>query len=185
MNIKKESSSLWVMCIFLTLLTIILTVAVIVMNGKINDLQGQINANRSARNRNWDYIWDITEEIQGEPLQSENGNPYENDDVSPSRIDDLYEEIWGEAYLRELDADNQTFKDCGHTTMMPGCPDSRIDLSFDELFVDPESNTLTAPSVQTSLTALSKSLLHLFDRSSNIVKAICEIHPETLPLCAQ
>lgn len=132
------------------------------------------------------YIWDITYELTGSPLNAENHYAYGNEMSGLSRIDQLYEEIWGARNNEALDADNPTFLECGYTAMKPGCPDSRIDQVHYELYEEYFDEDLdSTQSDYSRIDALWRDNIRgLYEMYFNLHEAFCQIEP-VHPLCVQ
>ncbi|RLC33011.1 hypothetical protein DRH13_00350 [Candidatus Woesebacteria bacterium] len=135
------------------------------------------------------YIWDITYELTGSPLNAEKHYAYGNEMSGLSRIDQLYEEIWGARNNEALDANNPTFLECGYTSMKVDCPDSRIDYLYKSVYLDyaedePGINLVAVNRAKID-DLYENDILYLFRRIDDLTRAICEIEPETYPLCAQ
>jgi hypothetical protein len=52
-----------------------------------------------------------------------------------SRIDWLYAELWGERYTQDYPWQDNV-DECGYQSVKPGCPDSRLDSVYKEVWLD-------------------------------------------------
>lgn len=178
----------WVLVI-VSITLVLCLIAISVLAEQIVELKALAERNSSVSMQNRDYLWDVTYEIQHEPLQGPNGNPYLNDDVLESRIDRLYEEIWGDRFTQFAltDAAEENYQECGYQAVKVGCPDSRIDQVHFELYeeyFDVDQDT-TNPLFSRIDAMYKNDILFLMWRLDDIVQAICEIEPETYSFCAQ
>lgn len=81
------------------------------------------------------YIWDITYELTGTPLNAKNHYAYGNEMSGLSRIDQLYAELWGKRYTQGSPWQDNC-DECGYQSVKPDCPDSRLDSVYKEVWLD-------------------------------------------------